>query len=69
MEDQGDGRTMPYTILEGEGEDIFQKGRKVLSPPVTKILKTIKKMNGSLVQNIKRSLVRSFSEVMEMAYY
>lgn len=36
---------MLYTILEGEGEDIFQKGRKVLSLPVTKTLRTIKKMS------------------------
>lgn len=66
MEGQGDGRTVLYTILEGKGEDIFQKGRKVPSPQITKILRTKKKMNGSLVQTIKNSLVRSVNEILEI---
>lgn len=55
---------MPYIILQDKEEDIFQKGRKVLSSQITKILRTIKKMNGSLVQITKSELMRSFHKVM-----
>lgn len=64
MESQGDRRTLPYSILESKREVIFRKSRKGLSLQITKILRTMKKMNGFLVQIIKSSLVRNFNEVI-----